>query len=123
MDDAVGTPHLAGQVQAERTQLRLPSRPEWIEPAGEYRQRKAVLCGACLESQASKLTMALHEALNNSVVHGNLELSSELKERSDRAFAEALAARAADPRFSARTVEVAVEYDGERCRWALTDEG
>ncbi len=123
MDDAVGIPHLAAQVQAERTQLRLPSRPEWIEPAVEYLQRKAVLCGACLESQASKLTMALHEALNNSVVHGNLELSSELKERGDRAFAEALAGRAADPRFAARTVEVTVEYDGERCRWALTDEG
>jgi anti-sigma regulatory factor (Ser/Thr protein kinase) len=67
--------------------------------------------------------LALHEALTNSIIHGNLELSSDLKERSDSAFAEALAKRAADPRYSTRPVEVRVDYDGKRCRWTFTDQG
>jgi anti-sigma regulatory factor (Ser/Thr protein kinase) len=70
-----------------------------------------------------KLTIALHEALSNSVVHGNLEISSDLKEQGEEAFAQALAARCADPRFVARSVDILMDYDGQRCQWILTDEG
>jgi anti-sigma regulatory factor (Ser/Thr protein kinase) len=114
---------LAAHVEAERTQLRLPSRPDLIESAAEYLTTKAVLCGACLEAQARKLTLALLEALSNAVVHGNLEVPSSLKEQGENAFAEALAARSLDPHFAERRVDVLVDYDGDSCRWALTDEG
>jgi anti-sigma regulatory factor (Ser/Thr protein kinase) len=117
------TPSLPAAVAAEQTFLQIPSQPEWIAPTVEYLKEKAILCGACHESRANKLTLALHEALTNSVVHGNLEISSELKEQSNSAFAEALAQRAADPQYGTRPVEVRVEYDGERCRWTLTDQG
>lgn len=117
------TPSLPATVAGEQTYLQIPSQPEWIAPTVEYLKEKAVLCGACHESRAKKLVLALHEALTNSVVHGNLELSSQLKERSDNAFAEALAQRAADPRYGLRPVDVHVEYDGDRCRWTLTDQG
>src|SRR5690349_21747702 len=116
-------PSLPPAVVSEQVRLRLPSRPDWIEPAVEYLTNRAVLCGACLESRAGKLAMALHEALSNSVVHGNLEVPSELKEREDNAFVELLALRSADPRFSSRPVDVEVDYDGEQCRWTLTDQG
>lgn len=117
------TPSLPAAVAAEKTCLRIPSQPEWIAPTVEYLKERAVLCGACQESRVRKLTLALHEALTNAVVHGNLELSSELKERGDNAFAEALAERAADPHYAERPVEVRIDYDGERCRWAITDQG
>jgi anti-sigma regulatory factor (Ser/Thr protein kinase) len=123
MVEPLQTPHLPALVEHERTLLRLPSRPDWIEPAADYLCRKAVLCGACLDAQSNRLLIALHEALSNAVVHGNLEISSELKERGDSAFAEALAARASDPKFADRTVEVAAVYDGTCCRWTLTDQG
>jgi anti-sigma regulatory factor (Ser/Thr protein kinase) len=123
MDEPLQPPHLPALVEHERTLLRLPSRPDWIEPAADFLCRKAILCGACLEAHGSKLLIALHEALSNAVVHGNLEISSELKERGDSAFAEALAARAADPDFADRTVEVVADYDGTCCRWTLTDQG
>ena len=117
------TPSLPAAVAAEQSYLQIPSQPEWIAPTVEYLKEKAILCGACHESRAKRLVLALHEALTNSVVHGNLELSSELKERSGNAFAEALAQRAADPQYGLRPVDVHVEYDGERCRWTLTDQG
>jgi anti-sigma regulatory factor (Ser/Thr protein kinase) len=117
------SPSLPSAVAAEQTYLQIPSQPEWIAPAVEYLKDKAILCGACHEARANKLMLALHEALTNSVIHGNLELSSDLKEHSDNAFAEALAQRAADPYFGERTVEVRVDYDGERCHWTITDQG
>ncbi len=117
------TPDLPSLVRAEQTLVRLPSRPHWIEQAVEYLCRKAILCGVCQESRSHKLTVALQEALVNAVVHGNLELSSELKERSDSSFAEALAQRAADSRLAQRSVDILVDYDGQRCRWIVTDEG
>src|SRR5437016_2479310 len=116
-------PDLPSLVHAEQTLVRLPSRPHWVEPTVEYLRQKALLCGACQESRSGKLLLALQEALVNAVVHGNLELSSELKEHADSSFAEALAQRAADGELSNRTVDVLVEYDGRRCRWIITDQG
>lgn len=116
-------PSLPSVVEAEHTYLQIPSRPEWIAPTVEYLKDRAILCGACRETRSNKLMLALHEALTNAVIHGNLEISSELKERSDNAFAEALAHRAADPRYAERPVEVHFDYDGEFGRWTFTDQG
>jgi anti-sigma regulatory factor (Ser/Thr protein kinase) len=116
-------PDISTTVIAEQSHLRLPTRPDWIEAAVEYAKDKAIMAGACQESRAGKLVVALHEALTNAMVHGNLELSSELKERADGSFAEALAARLTDPVLSSRGVDVVVDYDGQRCRWIITDEG
>jgi anti-sigma regulatory factor (Ser/Thr protein kinase) len=116
-------PNLTAAIATDRFQLRLPSRLEWIQPAVEYLCQRAVLCSACDETRSAKLMLALHEALTNSVVHGNLELSSDLKEQDDDAFAAELAARAADPLYASRWVDVEVIYDGRNCRWTITDEG
>src|SRR5437660_9743486 len=110
------SPHLPSLVLTEQMQLCLPSRPDWIEATVEFLRRKAVLCGACEESRAGKLMVALHEALSNAIVHGNLELSSELKEQGDNSFAEALAHRVSDPRLAERVVDVVMDYDGDGCR-------
>ena len=117
------SPSLPSAVEVEHTYLQIPSQPEWIAPTVEYLKDKAILCGACDESRSNNVVLALHEALTNSVIHGNLELSSDLKERGDNAFAEALAERAADPRYATRPVEVHFDYDGEHCRWTFTDQG
>jgi anti-sigma regulatory factor (Ser/Thr protein kinase) len=119
----MSSPHLPSAVSAERSHLQIPSQPDWIAPTVEYLKQKAVLCGACQESRAGKVLLALHEALTNAIVHGNLELSSDLKERGDNVFVEALAERTADPRYNQRVVDVEMDYDGARCRWTLTDEG
>lgn len=123
MAAAPSAPQLPATVTAEHTSLQFPGQPEWIAPAVEYLARKAVLCGACQEARVSKVTIALHEALTNAVIHGNLQLSSDLKELGDNAFAEALAARATDPVLGCRVVDIRIDYDGTCCRWAITDQG
>ena len=106
----------SGVVLDEHCRLQIPSLLDWIVPTVQFLQERARLYGVCDEARRPKLTLALHEALTNSVVHGNLELASRLKEEDDDndAFARALAERSADPTYRQRTVTIAIRYDGER---------
>jgi anti-sigma regulatory factor (Ser/Thr protein kinase) len=122
MEHAV-TPCLADAVVGEQYQLRIPTQLEWIEPTVDYLTNRAAQGGVVEEKRAGRLMLALHEALTNSVVHGNLEIGSDLKERGDQAFLQALAARCADPHYSGRHVDIRVVYDGLCTHWVLTDQG
>ncbi|MGL4463174.1 MAG: ATP-binding protein, partial [Planctomycetia bacterium] len=117
------SPSLALVVERDHSRLTIPSRPEWIEETVRFLQQKAVQCGVIDEEQCFKIEIALHEALTNSVIHGNLEIPSSLKEQGDNVFAEALARHLSDPKFASRTVDVQVDYDGRRCQWMFTDQG
>jgi anti-sigma regulatory factor (Ser/Thr protein kinase) len=110
-------------IRAEQTHLRIPSRPDWVGPTAAFLHDKAILCGACSAERGDRLRAALHEALSNAIVHGNLEVSSELREHGEDAFARALAARAADGRYAGRFLDIEVVYNGQRCDWVLTQEG
>jgi Histidine kinase-like ATPase domain/PilZ domain len=116
-------PLLPAQVLSERFHLIVPSLPSWIEPTVEYLKQRALLCGACQPTRAGKLVVALHEALSNSLLHGNLELSSELKEQGPNHFAETLARRANDPLLAGRLVDIVGHFDGDVCQWTFTDQG
>ncbi len=116
-------PRLPMQIVAERTHLTIPSLPNWIEPTVEFLRQKAVMGGACQESRSKKLLVALHEAVTNAMVHGNLEVSSDLKEQGNSVFAEALAQRAADSKYAGRAIDIVVDNDGQVCRWIITDQG
>jgi anti-sigma regulatory factor (Ser/Thr protein kinase) len=123
MEASLYTHDLPATIQAERTLFQVPSLPEWIAPTIEFLKQKSLLSGVCEESRAAKLVLALHEALTNSIVHGNLEVDSALKERDDDSFTRILAERSSDPTYSGRMVTIEVLYDGDRCQWSLTDEG
>ena len=107
----------------EQFRLQIPSALDWIEPTIEHLTDRALRSGICDEARGPKLALALHEALTNAIVHGNLEVSSRLKEVEGDAFTRTLAQRGADPEYNRRTVTIDVDYDGERCRWTLTDDG
>jgi anti-sigma regulatory factor (Ser/Thr protein kinase) len=115
--------NLGEAVLTDQFHLRIPSRLDWIGPTVEYLAQRAVQCGAVPLERTSRVTLALHEALTNSIVHGNLELSSDLKEQGDDCFARAVAHRCADSAFASRTVDVRSLYDGRSIRWTLTDQG
>lgn len=114
---------LRAAVVRDRTQLRIPSRVDWIELAVMYLANKAESLGACEHDRHGKLVTALTEAVTNAIVHGNLEIPSALKESVDGAFARTLAERSMDPHYASRLIDVDMEYDGQRCRWSITDQG
>jgi anti-sigma regulatory factor (Ser/Thr protein kinase) len=123
MPDPGENPLLPTSVVAERSHLVIPSLPNWIAPTVEYLRQKAVLGGACQETRSGKLLVALHEAITNAIVHGNLGVGSELKEQGTSVFAETLAQRASDPALANRTVDIVVDFNGDVCHWVITDQG
>jgi anti-sigma regulatory factor (Ser/Thr protein kinase) len=123
MEQAAPRAEPADAVVTDLCHLRIPSLPEWVGPTVDYLVQRGRHCGAIHPEHDARLTMALHEALTNSVIHGNLGVSSDLKEQGDGAFARAVAARCADPAYAGRLVDVRASYDGEVARWVLTDQG
>ncbi|MDQ2105886.1 ATP-binding protein [Azospirillum isscasi] len=77
------------------------------------------------ETQRDDMELALHEAISNAVVHGNLQvegmkgLSVEALER----FSHDLAARMADPAFAGRRIEVAAWLESAAAVVEVADEG
>lgn len=116
-------PNPAEMIVVDACHLRIPSLPDWIEPTIDFLVRRAKEIGALPKQRIGKVTMALHEALTNSVIHGNLGIPSDLKERGDEAFADMVRARCADPQFADRVVDIRATYDGEALRLVFTDEG
>ena len=90
---AADTRQLCHVLEAGSAVLRVPTRLEWVGKAAEFLRTRAEQCGVCDETRGGNLLMVLHEALTNAIVHGNLGISSQLKELGGEVFARALAER------------------------------
>ncbi|MDQ3440738.1 MAG: ATP-binding protein, partial [Planctomycetota bacterium] len=110
-------------VECDASMLRIPTRLEWVERTAHFLHRRAEHCGACEGLRREQLLIVLHEALTNAIVHGNLGISSELREQPGDAFVRALAERSVDPELAAREVRIKFQFDGERCEIRIRDEG
>lgn len=120
---APAAPFAAPVVECDASMLRIPTRLEWVDRTAHFLRRRAEHCGACDGARGDQLLIALHEALTNAIVHGNLGISSALREQPGDAFVRALAERSADPELAAREVRIRFQFDGERCEIRIRDEG
>ena len=107
----------------DHCRLSIPSAPERIAPAVDHLIRRAQEVGVVHPNRAMRVRMALHEALTNSVIHGNLGISSALKEKGDDEFFLAIAARMSDPAYAGRIVEIEAVYGEGVATWVFTDQG
>ena len=123
MSDRLEANGMSAVVDCDTAMLRIPTRLEWVERTAHYLRRRVEDCGACDGARGDQLIIALHEALTNAIVHGNLGISSALKEQPGEAFARALAERSADPSFASRQVRIDFQYDGQQCEIRVCDEG
>ena len=110
-------------VMAEAFHWSIPSRPELIEKTVMALKDRAEHCGICNEERVTGLVISLTEAITNAMVHGNLEIDSDVRERTDGEYGRMLANRCADPKYSEREVQVDVHWDGNRCEWTISDHG
>jgi len=77
------------------------------------------------EAQRDDMELALHEAISNAVVHGNLQVNG-MKGLSVAAldrFSHELASRIADPAFAGRLIEVSARLEPEAAIIEVADEG
>jgi CheY-like chemotaxis protein len=77
----------------------------------------------CDETELVRVGVALNEALQNAVYHGNLELDSELRLRNgDEYFREAESRRRLEP-FCRRRVRLVARESRDEARYIVQDEG
>lgn len=88
-------------------------------------QVEAAMKQMCLFDEAARMRVgvAVHEAVVNAMVHGNLEVSSDLKDGDWDAYLGAIAARRGTPPYSDRRVRVTVRTTRTALEIRVKDEG
>lgn len=102
---------------------RIPSDRIVASELGRTIQREACRIGKCDGSLKTKLGVALEEALLNAVIHGNLEVSSELRERGDGSFEKLVLMRQSCQPYCDRVLDVTFGWDETELRFVIADEG
>lgn len=94
-----------------------------IPPLISHLQDAATQLGICDEADRLRLAIALEEALTNAVFHGNLELTSDMRDNQpDLYTAEVTRRRAAAP-FADRRVYIDARLTRQEARFVIRDEG
>lgn len=106
--------HLEFEVQNDR---------DLLAPLVNYLQDNIVEVGTCSEAECLQVGMALDEALVNALYHGNLEVSSELKEQDDKAYFRLAQKRTAEEPYKQRSIDVVAELSVEEARFVVRDDG
>lgn len=114
---------LLAEARLDHGHLRILSHVDWVEPVAMFLKRQALATGLCDPDRADRLIVALTEAINNGIVHGNLALDSSLKEDGGEAFRKAIEQRSTDPAYTGRLLDIRVERHPGSCTWIVTDEG
>jgi CheY-like chemotaxis protein len=70
-----------------------------------------------------QIGIALQEALTNALYHGNLEVSSELRQQDERLFDDLAAQRMALEPYCSRHIGVHVQLDRDAARFVVSDDG
>lgn len=69
------------------------------------------------------IELALEEALSNAIIHGNLEVPSDLKERDFDSFNDLIAARSVQEPYASRKVDILYSHNKKAAVVIIKDEG
>ena len=76
------------------------------------------------DGERMQIAMALDEALLNAMIHGNLEVSSELRQSDDGApYVNMIAKRKEEAPYNQRKVNIKLEASNEQITFTIRDEG
>jgi CheY-like chemotaxis protein/anti-sigma regulatory factor (Ser/Thr protein kinase) len=94
-----------------------------IAPLVGYLQEGISRLKICNESDQMRIGIALDEALVNALYHGNLELSSELRERDGEAYQALAEQRTEQPPYCTRHIHVQAKLNPTEAVFVVRDEG
>lgn len=114
---------LISRMHSLRTQFVLENDPAMLTSMVSYFQGLIVDMGIFTESERLKIGVALEEALLNAAYHGNLEVSSKLREEDHAQFYNlAKERRTLDP-YQSRRIFVDVDLSSQGVQYVIRDEG
>jgi len=114
---------LMGCLGAGHFTFTLPSDSELIPSLVSYVQKVAISVGLCDDSDCVRVCIALEEALRNAMFHGNLEISSDVREGDPEVYARLLAERMRSDPWQQRRLHVEVRLSPKEGTFIVRDEG
>ena len=101
----------------------LPNDRAFVPPIVARLQGAVVDAGLCDRTAATRVGVALEEAMVNAIVHGNLEVSSDLRQDGEDAYERAVAVRQQQLPFCTRKVTVRAKVSASEAIFVIEDEG
>ncbi len=103
--------------------FQLDNDGSMIAPLVDYLHRSIRAVGLCDEVGAIRVCVALEEALNNAIFHGNLELTSDYRDGDAEIYRTMISERIKVRPYSQRRVQVEVDVSREQGRFVIRDQG
>lgn len=113
---------LAGMTR-RASQFILENDPSLVPPLVALLREDLIAMGLCDLTGATRAGIAIEEALLNAIYHGNLEVSSDLRESGDNEFHRLAARRRAEFPYRDRRVKVCARLSNKRATFLIADEG
>ncbi len=105
------------------SQFVLENDPSLVPPLVALLRDDMIEIGLCDITGATRAGIALEEALLNAMYHGNLEVSSDLRENGDEAFHKLATERRTQEPYQARRVRVNARLIPGRATFVIADQG
>jgi len=103
--------------------FELTNDPTLVPVLVAHLQEHCDRMGVCDRNGRIRLGVALEEALLNGMYHGNLQVSSDLKEDGGDAFQRLAARRRGEEPYSSRLLHIGVRVDDAGASFVIRDEG
>jgi len=105
------------------TDFKIANDPALIAPLVGYFQENLERLGFGTESMRTQIVMALMESLSNAMIHGNLEVSSDLRHDSTKEYYKQIERRRQEAPYADRRVSFSATEQLDRLEYVVEDEG
>jgi CheY-like chemotaxis protein len=105
------------------SQFVLQNDPALVPPLLAHLRESLTRMNLCDETGLIQVSVALGEALANAMYHGNLEVASELREKSESEYQKLIAERQRQKPYRERRVYVTSKETLAEVRYTVRDEG
>jgi len=103
--------------------FKIDNRQELVRPLVNHLQDTMALMGLCDEAERMQVGVALTEAMNNALEHGNLEVGSSAREDDLDSYYELIRERCTVDPYCQRRIHVEARLDRDSARFVIRDEG
>lgn len=105
------------------TKFSIENDPALISSLVSYLQDEVTRMRFCDETERLRVGIALDEAILNAYYHGNLEISSELREQDHQSYYDLANERRAEAPYNQRRIHVTAVLTPEKATYTVRDEG
>ncbi|UCF66067.1 MAG: response regulator [Acidobacteriota bacterium] len=110
-------------LERNETHFELPNDPLLITPVAGFLQQNLERLGFGNDWLRTQIAMAIMEALSNAMIHGNLEIGSEPRQRSFDEYNALIEARRGESPYAERRVRCTAHESIASVEYEIRDEG